>query len=209
MYPVFLHAKIVVERGRMPLRREKITSAVQRVRASICKNFRFATLDMVFILIFVNVFQAVFGIENSIVGVIFTILMAASMARDLTSRPVKHFLTQAFVLILMATAASFVGALGPLAALPINLAMIFLILYAFTYEYASHLYFPYILSYLFLVFISPVTPEQLPKRLAGVLTVSYTHLDVYKRQDYVQGYVFYRPMPQEEYEGLLSHLLLE
>ena len=27
--------------------------------------------------------------------------------------------------------------------------------------------------------------------------------------DYVQGYVFYRPMPQEEYEGLLSHLLLE
>ena len=149
MYPVFLHAKIVVERGRMPLRREKITSAVQRVRASICKNFRFATLDMVFILIFVNVFQAVFGIENSIVGVIFTILMAASMARDLTSRPVKHFLTQAFVLILMATAASFVGALGPLAALPINLAMIFLILYAFTYEYASHLYFPYILSYLF------------------------------------------------------------
>ena len=60
MYPVFLHAKIVVERGRMPLRREKITSAVQRVRASICKNFRFATLDMVFILIFVNVFQAVF-----------------------------------------------------------------------------------------------------------------------------------------------------
>lgn len=170
MYPVFLHAKIVVERGRMPLRREKITSAVQRVRASICKNFRFATLDMVFILIFVNVFQAVFGMENSIVGVIFTILMAASMARDLTSRPVKHFLTQAFVLILMATAASFVGALGPLAALPINLAMIFLILYAFTYEYASHLYFPYILSYLFLVFISPVTPEQLPKRLAGVLT---------------------------------------
>ena len=54
----------------MPLRREKITSAVQRVRASICKNFRFATLDMVFILIFVNVFQAVFGMENSIVGVI-------------------------------------------------------------------------------------------------------------------------------------------
>lgn len=27
--------------------------------------------------------------------------------------------------------------------------------------------------------------------------------------DYVQGYVFYRPMPQEEYEGLLSHLHLE
>ena len=48
--------------------------------------------------------------------------------------------------------------------------MILVILYAFTYEYVSHLYFPYILSYLFLIFISPVKPEQLPKRLLGVLT---------------------------------------
>ena len=55
----------------------------------------------------------------------------------------------------------------PLAALPVNPMAVFLILYAYTYEYTSHLYFPYILSYLFLIFISPVTPEQ---------------LDVYKRQ---------------------------
>ncbi len=37
LYPVFLHAKIVVERGRMPLRREKITSVQFSGRASICK----------------------------------------------------------------------------------------------------------------------------------------------------------------------------
>lgn len=149
--------------------REKASVLFGRMKKSLRENIRFATLDMVFILVFIQVFQGVFGMENSIVGVIFTILMASSMARDLTARPVKHFFLQASVLVLMTCAASLVAFLPPLAALPVNLGMLFLILYAFTYEYASQLYFPYILAYLFLVFISPVPLEQLPKRLAGVL----------------------------------------
>lgn len=106
--------------------------------------------------------------ENSIVGVIFTIMMSASMVRDLTAAPIRHLCIQSFVLFLMTTAACFVSNAPPVLALPVNLVMIFILLYAFTYEYVSHLYFPYILSYLFLVFISPVTPEHLPKRLLGV-----------------------------------------
>ena len=62
----------------------------------------------------------------------------------------------------------FVANVSPLLALPVNIAMLFLILYTYTFEYVSHLYFPYILSYLFLVFISPVPPEHLPKRLLGM-----------------------------------------
>ncbi len=139
------------------------------MRDSVRKNFRHATLNFLFILLFVNVFQAVFGMENSIVGVIFTILMSASMARDLTNAPVKHLVQQAAVLMLMAAAACYVSNARPICALPVNLAMLFVILYAYTYEYTSHLYFPYILSYLFLVFISPVPPQQLPKRLLAML----------------------------------------
>lgn len=139
------------------------------MRDSVQKNFRHATLNFLFILLFVNVFQAVFGMENSIVGVIFTILMSASMARDLTNAPVRHLIHQAAVLMLMAAAACYVSNARPIYALPVNLAMLFVILYAYTYEYTSHLYFPYILSYLFLVFISPVPPQQLPKRLLAML----------------------------------------
>lgn len=138
------------------------------MKESLFKNFRFATLNFIFIILFVNLFQSVFGMENSIVGVIFTIIMMASMVRDLTANPVKHLCIQTAVLFLMVVVACFVTNAPPLIALPVNLGMIFLILYAFTYEYVSHLYFPYILSYLFLVFLSPITPEQLPKRLLGV-----------------------------------------
>ena len=135
---------------------------------SLRKNFRHATVNFIFIILFVNIFQKVFGAENSIVGVIFTIMMSASMVRDLTATPIRHLCIQTAVLFLMAAAACFVACAPPLLALPVNLAMLFLILYAFTYEYVSHLYFPYILSYLFLVFISPVPPAALPRRLLGV-----------------------------------------
>ena len=87
----------------------------------------------------------------------------------MTATPVKHLLIQAAVLLWMGMSAFLVNTLPPLAAFPVNLLTVFFILYAFTYEYSSHMYFPYILSYLFLIFISPVTAEGLPKRLLGLL----------------------------------------
>lgn len=148
---------------------EKAQEQWNLAKQQIHLNFKSATLNFLFIIVFVNLFQQVFGMENSIVGVVFAILMSASMARDLTAAPIKHLFVQTVVLLLMASAACFVSNAPALLAFPVNLAMICLILYAYTYEYANHLYLPYILSYLFLVFISPVSPGQLPKRLLGML----------------------------------------
>lgn len=136
------------------------------------KNFKSATLEFLFIIAFVNGFQWVFGAENSIIGVVFAIMMAASMARDLTAAPVRHLLFQALVLTMMTVAACFVASLDPWFALILNIGMCFFLLYTFTFEYMSNLYFPYILSYLFMVFITPVPAAGLPKRLLGVLAGS-------------------------------------
>lgn len=132
-------------------------------------NFRFGTLSFLFIIAYVNLFQYIFGPENSIVGVIFAIHMSASMVRDLTATPVKHTLAQLAVFAWMTLAAYWVTVLPAFPSVCINFLTIFLILYAFTYEYSDHMYFPYILSYLFLVFLSPVDSHQLPKRLLGML----------------------------------------
>lgn len=148
--------------------KEKIKSIIGGVSGNIKKNFKSATLNFIFILSFISVFQAIFGAKNSIVAVIFTIMMSASMVRDLTAAPIKHLFIQMTILVLMAVSACAVVNLNPLAAMPINFIMIFVILYAFTYEYMTHLYFPYILSYLFLIFISPIKPDQLPVRVLGM-----------------------------------------
>ena len=115
-------------------KKSSILSAAQK---SIRKNLKFATLSFLFIIAYVNVFQKVFGAENSIVGVIFAIMMSASMVRDLTSTPFKHLLAQSAVLVLMAAAACLVVTLNPWIALPINFIMIFLILASTSFSSAE------------------------------------------------------------------------
>lgn len=150
--------------------KERVQTIQTKIHDSVKKNFVHATLEFAFIIAYVNVFPRIFGQENNIVGIIFTIMMAASMVRDMTATPVKHLLLQAAAVLLMGLSAFLVNFLSPLAALPINLVTLFVILYAFTYEYSSHMYFPYILSYLFLIFLSPhLQPQQLPMRMAGLL----------------------------------------
>lgn len=143
---------------------------LSKITERVKSRFRFGTLSFIFIIAYVNFFQLIFGPENSIVGVIFTIMMSASMVRDLTATPVRHLTIQSFVLIWMAVAAYLVTALPAPWSVLINFITLFTILYAYTYEYSNHMYFPYILSYLFLVFISPVDASQLPTRMFGMLT---------------------------------------
>lgn len=149
---------------------KKIHELFISIKNNVKKNFISATLNFLFIIIFINVFQKLFGAENSIVGVIFAIMMSASMVRDLTATPVRHFIIQSITLVLMSVVACIVTAISPWWAFFFNVIMLFLILYAFTYEYANQLYFPYILSYLFLIFISPVSPEHLPKRMLAMVS---------------------------------------
>lgn len=150
--------------------KDRMQNFLLKVKEKIRINFKFATLNFMFIILFVNVFQKVFGVENSIVGVIFAIMMSASMARDLTSTPIKHFFIQAAILVMMACSACIIVNSNSILALFVNFITLFIILYAFTYEYTTHLYFPYILSYLFLIFISPIDTSQLPKRISAMLT---------------------------------------
>lgn len=133
------------------------------------EKFRSSTLNFLFIIAYVNLFQLVLGPENSIVGVIFTIMMSASMVRDLTANPIRHLFIQSFVLVFMALAAFWVHVLPAPLSFLVNFTTLLVILYAFTYEYSSHMYFPYILSYLFLVFISPANESQLPRRILAMI----------------------------------------
>ena len=135
---------------------------------TIRERFRFSTVSFIFILAYISVFQSLFGPENSIVAVIFTIMMSASMVRDLTATPFKHLFIQSAVLMWMALAAYWTVVLPAVPSFLINFATLFMILYAYTYEYANHIYFPYILSYLFLIFLAPAEARHLPGRLLGM-----------------------------------------
>ena len=86
-------------------------SSQLKLPGMIREKFRSSTLNFIFILAYVHLFSYIFGPENTIVGVIFTIMMSASMVRDLTATPLRHLVTQALVLVWMALAAYWVNAL--------------------------------------------------------------------------------------------------
>mgnify|MGYP000102065639 FL=1 len=88
----------------------KLSGISERIRS----NFRHSTLSFIFIIAYVNIFPLIFGPENSIVAVIFTIMMSASMVRDLTATPVKHLFLQSAVLVWMGIAAFLVTTLPAL-----------------------------------------------------------------------------------------------
>lgn len=158
----------------------QVNLLVNKVCSEIRKNFRSVTFNFIFIFIFINLFQFLFGAENSIVAIVFIIVMQSSMLLDFTIKPVKNFFAQLLVLEAMAISAFLINNLNPFVTIPMNFIVLVVLLYAFTFEYTTDLYMPYILSYLFLVFISPVSLEQLPKRmlaiLAGTVCVILYHL---------------------------------
>lgn len=148
---------------------EKLNKAYKTMRICLQRGFKAVTLNFIFIFLFTTLFSTVFGAENAIVGIIIIIIMMSSMARDLTATPVKQFFIRLCILEAMTIATFLVTTLPPPLALCINFIMLVPLLYAFSFEYATNLYMPYILSYLFLIFISPVSAVMLPKRLLAML----------------------------------------
>lgn len=140
------------------------TTICQNVRL----NFKSITLNFMFIFIFMNLFQFFFGQENSILGVVFIIIMQSSMLLDFTIKPMKNFFIQLLIIEMMVISAFLIQNANPFITIPMNFVVLFTLLYAFTFEYTTALYMPYILSYLFLVFISPVDILLLPKRVFAV-----------------------------------------
>ena len=84
-----------------------------RIKKTVRQKFLHNVLNFIFIIVFINVFQAVFGPENSILAVSLTILMPASTVRDMTATPVKHLCVQTVILELMVVSAFLVQSLQP------------------------------------------------------------------------------------------------
>lgn len=136
---------------------------------SFRKNFIGNTIFFIFIVSYIMIFQAMFGAENSITGVCMTLIMTSSMSKDMTGALLKNLLMQAAVLVFMSVSACLTVTLNPFMAAVVNFAAVFILSILFMSETSASQYFIYLLSYSFLVFISPITFEGLPKRIIAVL----------------------------------------
>ena len=125
------------------------------------------TILFIFIISFIILFQKLFGIENTLIGV--TVITAALMLleEDLTISPMKH-LAYLITINLLLGVFSFIASKNLFVGIPINFIAMFIIGFLFCYDLKTNLYIPFGLQYLFMLSV-PVSNEQILMRLLSLV----------------------------------------
>lgn len=141
----------------------KRSKEMKKVKKTITSN----TITFILITLFVSLFSKVFGNENSIVGVCTVIIGLCIVEKDLTQNPLRRFFWILILNIILGIGSYFVMQ-NAFIGIIINFILIFGIVYNTVDIYKKPLYYPFILSYLFMMLTSPATLQGLPKRLISL-----------------------------------------
>ena len=125
------------------------------------------TIVFIGIIGFILGFSAVFGDENTLVGVMAVTMILMFMGTDLTGQLFKHS-SKLLILNVMFGVATFVAHNNVLIGVPINFISVFLIGMTFYYNQRMQMYLPFLLQYAFMLY-TPVELKELPLRLASLL----------------------------------------
>lgn len=109
------------------------------------------TKMFVFIIIFISIFKAIFGAENSLIGVTSIIMLLTLMEKDLTISPVKNFTKLLFVNI-FSLIFSILAIKNIYLGIILNFAALFIIGYLFSGNLKRSDVVPFGLQYIFMLF---------------------------------------------------------
>ncbi|NEZ50212.1 FUSC family protein [Clostridium botulinum] len=125
------------------------------------------TILFIFIVSFIIIFQKIFGVENTLIGV--TIITAALMLleEDLTIAPFKYFMYLIIINLLLGVF-SFIASKNLWIGIPVNFIAMFTIGFLFCYDLKTNLYVPFGLQYLFMLSV-PVANDQIAVRLISLV----------------------------------------
>ena len=136
------------------------------------KNVAGKTVFFALICLFVMLFSAAFGQENSLTGVVVVVLALMMLGQDLSVRPMLNLGGLVAFTLLMGLGAyvsvwcgsAFVGA-------AVNFAVVFVLSYMTTQDLRSPMHFPFLLGYAFMLSV-PVSAEDLPVRVLALVAGS-------------------------------------
>lgn len=122
------------------------------------------------ICLFVAGFSALFGEDNSLVGVIIVVMALMMFSRDLSVRPLWN-LGGLLAITLSMGLGSYVSLLDPFLGVPLNFVIVFSISYCTTRNLGTPLHFPFLLGYAFMLSV-PVSAEELSTRILALVVGS-------------------------------------
>ena len=130
------------------------------------KRFKLPLIFAVLSVVLMGLYKTIFGVENTIIGLIIAMASYAFLRLDLTSYPIYKSMIFLILNLFLAISA-YISAINPFAGLIINFLILFTVSFIYTTEFKNVISYIFLLLYVYM-WEYPISLDELPRRLVAM-----------------------------------------
>ena len=130
------------------------------------KRFKLPLIFAVLSVVLMGEYKTIFGVENTIIGLIIAMASYAFLRLDLTSYPIYKSMIFLILNLFLAISA-YISAMNPFVGLIINFLILFTVSFIYTTEFKNVISYIFLLLYVYMLEY-PISLDELPRRLVAM-----------------------------------------
>lgn len=130
------------------------------------KRFKLPLIFAVLSVVLMGLYKTIFGVENTIIGLIIAMASYAFLRLDLTSYPIYKSMIFLILNLFLAISA-YISAINPFVGLIINFLILFTVSFIYTTEFKNVISYIFLLLYVYM-WEYPISLNELPRRLVAM-----------------------------------------
>ncbi len=130
------------------------------------KRFKLPLIFAVLSVVLMGGYKTVFGVENTIIGLIIAMASYAFLRLDLTSYPIYKSMIFLILNLFLAISA-YISSINPFIGLIINFLILFTVSFIYTTEFKNVISYIFLLLYVYM-WEYPISLDELPRRLVAI-----------------------------------------
>lgn len=130
------------------------------------KRFKLPLIFAVLSVVLMGLYKTIFGVENTIIGLIIAMASYAFLRLDLTSYPIYKSIIFLILNLFLAISA-YISAINPFVGLIINFLILFTVSFIYTTEFKNVISYIFLLLYVYMLEY-PISLDELPRRLVAM-----------------------------------------
>lgn len=130
------------------------------------KRFKLPLIFAVLSVVLMGLYKIIFGVENTVIGLIIAMASYAFLRLDLTSYPIYKSMIFLILNLFLAISA-YISAINPFVGLIINFLILFTVSFIYTTEFKNVISYIFLLLYVYM-WEYPISLDELPRRLVAM-----------------------------------------
>ncbi|PWX64296.1 FUSC family protein [Clostridium perfringens] len=130
------------------------------------KRFKIPLIFAVLSVVLMGLYKTIFGVENTVIGLIIAMASYAFLRLDLTSYPIYKSMIFLILNLFLAISA-YISAINPFVGLIINFLILFTVSFIYTTEFKNVISYIFLLLYVYM-WEYPISLDELPRRLVAM-----------------------------------------